>query len=198
MKARDVLLVSAFAAALILPCTSIAQGASDPKTKVEAEKCSGVAKSVQNDCQTSDPSQTETSEWDDQYNDGIDIPAGAPKRLVGGSLEPKKASRTNSTVSRDSRQTVPRLTLLVNSSQDHRSPELFTAKYYINTLCSKKYEGNPTTEAPTPETGRCLYEACVRDRWHSAVGGWAGGRALRCWAMLAVHPRALVKRGDAL
>ena len=103
MKARDVLLASAFAAALSLPCTAIVQGASDPKTKVEAEKCSGVAKSGQNDCQTSDSSHTETSEWDEQYNDGIDVPAGTPKRLVDGSLKPKKASRTNSTVSRDSR-----------------------------------------------------------------------------------------------
>jgi uncharacterized membrane protein len=91
MKAREVLLASAVAAALSLPFTSIAQAGPAPKPKFEAEKCYGVVKSGKNDCQTANSSCAGTSRRDNQRDAWIYVPAGTCSRLVGGSLEPKSS-----------------------------------------------------------------------------------------------------------
>jgi uncharacterized membrane protein len=91
MKARDVLLASAVAAALSLPLTSIAQAGPAPKPKFEAEKCYGVSKAGKNDCQTSNSSCAGTSKRDAQRDAWIYVPAGTCDRIVNGSTEPRSS-----------------------------------------------------------------------------------------------------------
>jgi uncharacterized membrane protein len=89
MKARDVLLASAVAAALSLPLTAMAEPAAKPK--FEAEKCYGVAKAGKNDCQTSNSSCAGTSKRDAQRDAWVYVPAGTCDGLVNGSTEPKSS-----------------------------------------------------------------------------------------------------------
>jgi uncharacterized membrane protein len=91
MKARDVLLASAVAAALSLPFASIAQAGPAPRPKFKSEKCYGVAKAGKNDCQTANSSCAGTSRRDSQGDAWIYMPAGTCQRLVGGSLAPKRS-----------------------------------------------------------------------------------------------------------
>ena len=91
MKKSNLLIASAVAAAITLPLVSAAQGGPAPKPKFEAQKCYGVAKAGKNDCQTANSSCAGTSKRDSQGDAWIYMPAGACERLVGGSLQPKRA-----------------------------------------------------------------------------------------------------------
>ena len=91
MKKTNLLIASAVAAALALPFASNAQGGPAPKPKFEAEKCYGIAKAGKNDCQTANSSCAGTSRRDGQGDAWIYMPAGACAKLVGGSLQPKRA-----------------------------------------------------------------------------------------------------------
>jgi len=70
---------------------SIAQGGPAPTPKFQAEKCFGIAKAGQNDCQTANSSCAGTSKRDQQGDAWIYMPTGACDKVVGGSKEPKKA-----------------------------------------------------------------------------------------------------------
>jgi uncharacterized membrane protein len=91
VKKSNLLIASAVAAALALPLVSTAQGGPAPKPKFEAEKCYGVSKAGKNDCQTANSSCAGTSRRDNQGDAWIYMPAGSCDRLVGGSLQPKRA-----------------------------------------------------------------------------------------------------------
>ena len=91
MHRSNVLIASAVAAAITLPLVSAAQGGPAPKPKFEAQKCYGVAKAGKNDCQTANSSCAGTSKRDGQGDAWIYMPAGSCNRLVGGSLQPKRA-----------------------------------------------------------------------------------------------------------
>lgn len=91
MKKSNVFIASAVAAAIALPLVSTAQGGPAPKPKFQAEKCYGVAKAGKNDCQTANSSCAGTSKRDAQGDAWIYMPAGSCERLVGGSLQPKRA-----------------------------------------------------------------------------------------------------------
>ena len=89
MKMSQFLIASAVAAALAVPIVS--QAGPAPKPKFQAEKCYGIAKAGNNDCQTANSSCAGTSKRDQQGDAWIYMPAGACDKLVGGSTQPKKA-----------------------------------------------------------------------------------------------------------
>ena len=53
------------------------------------EKCFGVVKAGQNDCQTATHSCAGTSSVDNQGDAWIYVPAGTCTKITGGSMEPK-------------------------------------------------------------------------------------------------------------
>jgi len=91
MKTSHLLIASAVAAALTMPYASLTHAGPAPKPKFEAEKCFGIAKAGQNDCQTANSSCAGTSKRDQQGDAWIYIPAGSCDKVVGGSTAPKKA-----------------------------------------------------------------------------------------------------------
>ncbi len=91
MKTSHLLIASAVAAALTLPYASPSQAGPAPKPKFQSEKCFGIAKAGQNDCQTANSSCAGTSKRDSQGDAWIYMPAGACDKVVGGSKEPKRA-----------------------------------------------------------------------------------------------------------
>jgi len=91
MKTSHLLIASAVAAALTLPYASPSQAGPAPKPKFQSEKCFGIAKAGQNDCQTANSSCAGTSKRDSQGDAWIYMPTGACDKVVGGSKEPKKA-----------------------------------------------------------------------------------------------------------
>ncbi len=91
MKTSQLLIASAVAAALTLPYASLSQAGPAPKPKFQSEKCFGIAKAGQNDCQTANSSCAGTSKRDQQGDAWIYMPTGACDKVVGGSKEPKKA-----------------------------------------------------------------------------------------------------------
>jgi uncharacterized membrane protein len=76
-------LIAAVTAAIALSGVAAAQ---DGKT----EKCYGVVKAGQNDCQTATSSCAGTSKKDSQADAWIAVPAGVCAKIVGGSTSPKK------------------------------------------------------------------------------------------------------------
>ena len=91
MNTTRLLVASAVAAALAVPCASIAQGGPAPKPSFDAEKCYGVTRAGKNDCQTAVSSCAGTSKRDGQGDAWIYVPKGACEKLVGGSLQPKRS-----------------------------------------------------------------------------------------------------------
>jgi len=77
MKMSQFLIASAVAAALAVPIVS--QAGPAPKPKFQAEKCYGIAKAGNNDCQTANSSCAGTSRRDNQ-GDGMDLHAGRRMR----------------------------------------------------------------------------------------------------------------------
>ncbi|HKZ08542.1 MAG TPA: DUF2282 domain-containing protein [Methylomirabilota bacterium] len=90
-KSSKAVVISAVAAALSLPYFSLAQAGPAPAPKFESEKCYGVAKAGKNDCQTANTSCAGTSRKDNQGDAWIYMPKGSCDRIVGGSLQPKRA-----------------------------------------------------------------------------------------------------------
>ena len=90
-KTSRTIVISAVAAALSLPYLSLAQTGPAPAPKFESEKCYGVAKAGKNDCQTANTSCAGTSKKDNQGDAWIYMPKGSCDKVVGGSLQPKRA-----------------------------------------------------------------------------------------------------------
>lgn len=92
MKTSHLIVASAMAAALSLPYAATAQKPTPaPAPKFEAEKCYGITKAGKNDCQTANTSCAGTSKKDNQGDAWIYMPKGSCDRIVGGSLQPKRA-----------------------------------------------------------------------------------------------------------
>jgi uncharacterized membrane protein len=66
-----------------------AQSGPAPEPGFSFEKCYGISKAGQNDCQTSTHSCAGTATRDTQGDAWIYLPAGSCAKVVGGSLEPK-------------------------------------------------------------------------------------------------------------
>ena len=57
--------------------------------KKKMEKCYGVVKAGQNDCQTSNSACAGTAETDNKPTAFIVLPKGSCEKIVGGNLKPK-------------------------------------------------------------------------------------------------------------
>lgn len=57
--------------------------------KKDLEKCYGIVKAGQNDCQTSNSACAGTAEVDNKPTAFIVLPKGTCEKIVGGSLKPK-------------------------------------------------------------------------------------------------------------
>ena len=84
MKTSHLLIASAVAAAIGLPGTVLDQA------KTETEKCYGIVKAGQNDCQTATSSCSGTSKRDSQKDAWISVPKGTCAKIVGASLTAPK------------------------------------------------------------------------------------------------------------
>jgi uncharacterized membrane protein len=82
------LISSALAAATSL-AASAAFAEPAPQPDFSFEKCYGVVKAGQNDCQTATHSCAGTSTADNQGDAWVYVPAGTCGKLAGGSMEPK-------------------------------------------------------------------------------------------------------------
>ncbi len=82
---------SAIAAVAMLGAHGIASAQSGPAPEpgFSFEKCYGISKAGQNDCQTSTHSCAGTATRDTQGDAWIYLPAGSCAKVVGGSLEPQ-------------------------------------------------------------------------------------------------------------
>ncbi|HEX6218257.1 MAG TPA: DUF2282 domain-containing protein [Sphingomicrobium sp.] len=85
------LVSSALAGVAMLSAQSFANAQSGPAPEpgFSFEKCYGISKAGQNDCQTSTHSCAGTATRDNQGDAWIYLPAGSCAKVVGGSLEPK-------------------------------------------------------------------------------------------------------------
>ena len=90
MITTKILVGSALAAMAALAASGAsAQSGPAPAPEYSFEKCYGVVKAGNNDCQTSTHSCAGTSTADNQGDAWIYLPAGACAKLTGGSNEPK-------------------------------------------------------------------------------------------------------------
>jgi len=83
------LIGSALAAATTLGATAVAFAGPAAQPEYSFEKCYGVVKAGQNDCQTATHSCAGTSTADNQPDAWVYVPAGTCGKLAGGSNEPK-------------------------------------------------------------------------------------------------------------
>ena len=83
------LIGSALAAATTLGATAVAFAGPAAQPEYSFEKCYGVVKAGQNDCQTATHSCAGTSTADNQTDAWVYVPAGTCGKLAGGSNEPK-------------------------------------------------------------------------------------------------------------
>jgi uncharacterized membrane protein len=78
---------AAVAGALTAGAVSVAFAGPAPTPKFAAEKCYGISKAGNNDCQTSASACAGTSKRDNQADSWIYVPAGTCSKIVGGSLK---------------------------------------------------------------------------------------------------------------
>jgi len=85
----SMIVASALTAALAVPMIAAKAQTPAATPAFKAEKCFGVAKTAQNDCQTANSSCAGTSRRDGQGDAWIYVPAGTCLRITGGSLQRK-------------------------------------------------------------------------------------------------------------
>jgi uncharacterized membrane protein len=85
MRKSDVILATAIVG-LLSATVSFGSVAAD---KPKVEKCYGVVKAAQNDCQTANSACAGTSKADGQKDAWVYVPKGTCEKLVGGSLKKK-------------------------------------------------------------------------------------------------------------
>jgi uncharacterized membrane protein len=88
MTNSKLLIGSAFAAVASLAASGAFAGPAE-QPNYSFEKCYGVVKAGQNDCQTATHSCAGTSTADNQGDAWVYVPAGTCAKLSGGSMEPK-------------------------------------------------------------------------------------------------------------
>ena len=86
---KTTLLVASALATAVSLSASIAKADPAAVPSFDNEKCYGVVKAGQNDCQTATHSCAGTSTADAQGDAWIYVPAGYCERIVNGSLMPK-------------------------------------------------------------------------------------------------------------
>lgn len=81
MTPTRIAIAAALASALALPAAAQAQG------RMPIEKCYGVSRAGQNDCQTDHSSCAGTSKKDNQPDAWIAVPKGTCQKIVGGTVK---------------------------------------------------------------------------------------------------------------
>jgi uncharacterized membrane protein len=89
MTNTKLLVGSAIAALTALSALSAAQAGPAAKPDFKFEKCFGVVKAGNNDCQTATSSCAGTAKADAQGDAWVYVPAGTCGKLVGGNTEAK-------------------------------------------------------------------------------------------------------------
>ena len=84
MKTSALLIASAMTTAISLAAVIPAKAGPAATPAFKSEKCFGVAKAGQNDCQTANSSCAGTSKRDSQADAWIYVPAGTCAKVVGG------------------------------------------------------------------------------------------------------------------
>lgn len=90
MNSKKLIVNSAIASVLAVGLAATAQNA--VAGKKDLEKCYGIVKAGQNDCQTSNSACAGTAEVDNKPTAFIALPKGTCDKIVGGSLKPKSES----------------------------------------------------------------------------------------------------------
>jgi len=95
MKNKDIFSLKAtMASALALISTlSIATQATQPAAISETEKCYGIVKAGQNDCQTAQAACAGSATTDKQGDAFILLPKGTCEKIAGASLKPTSAEK---------------------------------------------------------------------------------------------------------
>src|SRR5438445_12818206 len=92
MKKSNAVLGSAMAVALSMALQASAQGRPAPVPTFDYEKCYGIAKAGQNDCQTANSSCAGTSRRNAQGDAWVYLPKGSCEKVVGERLQPRQGS----------------------------------------------------------------------------------------------------------
>ena len=87
MKNSKLIAHSALASLFAVSVLAVSQPVEAGKKKME--KCYGIVKAGQNDCQTSNSACAGTAEVDNKPTAFIVLPKGSCEKIVGGSLKPK-------------------------------------------------------------------------------------------------------------
>jgi uncharacterized membrane protein len=82
---------TALAAATAFAATTAFAAGPAAKPAYDFEKCYGISKAGQNDCQTASHSCAGTASADNMGDSWIYVPAGICGKITGSSMEPKKA-----------------------------------------------------------------------------------------------------------
>jgi len=88
MKRKNTIVNTAMAGLLAVGLAGAAQDAMAGKKK-DMEKCYGIVKAGQNDCQTSNSACAGTAEVDNKPSAFIAVPKGTCEKITGASLKPK-------------------------------------------------------------------------------------------------------------
>ena len=88
MTKNKALICSALAAAATLIAANVAFAGPAAQPDFSFEKCYGIAKAGQNDCQTATHSCAGTASADAQGDSWIYVPAGTCAKIAGGSPKP--------------------------------------------------------------------------------------------------------------
>jgi uncharacterized membrane protein len=84
---KSLWIASAIAAAVAVPV--VTAGAAPAVQPPKSEKCYGVVKAGQNDCQTANSSCAGTSKVNNQRDAWVYLPIGVCNKIAGASLQPK-------------------------------------------------------------------------------------------------------------
>lgn len=86
---KDSKLIAQSALASLFAVSVLAVSGPVEAGKKDMEKCYGIVKAGQNDCQTSNSACAGTAEVDNKPTAYIILPKGSCEKIVGGSLKPK-------------------------------------------------------------------------------------------------------------
>jgi uncharacterized membrane protein len=89
MKMKNSKLIAQTALASLFAVSVLAVSEPVEAAKKDLEKCYGIVKAGQNDCQTSNSACAGTAEVDGKPTAFIVLPKGSCEKIVGGSLKPK-------------------------------------------------------------------------------------------------------------
>jgi uncharacterized membrane protein len=87
---KSQLIASAIAAAIALPAIASAATPTPAVQPPKSEKCFGIVKAGQNDCQTMSNSCAGTAKADNQKDSWVYLPIGVCAKLTGTSLAAKR------------------------------------------------------------------------------------------------------------